>query len=349
MNKEVAKLWLYFKTMNTTINPNTGYEIGAGQNNYVWFVDMREVLGETLWTNYDAFLVNLCPQLRINTAPYVYIGGLNLTQTSQNGAQQGGDALAFTLVQPYGTSDDRTLDSWSGNYLYTMIKPADNRIQMKIYWTPMTGSTGTGEFGSFFFTFQGLKTRNPLYKNPFNNFYNIEQRTFTLTTQGLIAGGTNEIGTMNASYSTFSFNNLNFRNILGTMWNKYEKFNMTITSVGTGTSGTTSFAGDSTNNYVVVEGLQFINSVTLGVSSTKFINRYATSGAYVSETATGRASSSGNIQDGYVSTTTFRKPESENVTLTIGIGGVGQGFPSTAFTWNNWAITFRIVGVKNDE
>jgi len=345
MDKEVAKLWLN-ETALTTTATSLGYK-DAAQTRYTWFVDMRQVLGETLWKKYDAFLVQLTAVSRINTSPYVYVNGLNLVQTSRNGAQQGGDALIATISTPYGTSQDRVWDSYADNFLYTMIKPADNRIELSIYWTPMTGANGTSTIGNWFFTFQGLKTRNPLYRNPFNTFYNLEQRTFTLSTFGLATGVTNDVGTKDALYTQFSFSNINMRNILGTMWDKYEKFNLTITSWGTG--GTiSSVSGDQRNVYLTMEGLQFINTLAVGALNTLSYNRFGWGGQGILE-ATTTSYPNGNAFGDITSTTTFRKPESETTTLSFVVGNLANGYPSGSLTYNNWTITFRIVGVKEDE
>lgn len=345
MDKEVAKLWLYENTLTTTVT-SIGYK-DAAQTRYTWFVDMRQVLGETLWSKYDAFLVQLTAQARINAVPYVYVDGLNLTQTSKNGAQQGGSALIATLTQPYGTSQDRVWDSYADNFLYTMIKPADNRIELSIYWLPMTGANGTSTTGSWFFTFQGLKKYNPLYRNPFNTFYNLEQRTFTLSTFNLIPGGTNEIGTMNSTYSNFTFFNINMRNLLGTMWNKYTKFNITMTTWGTG--GTmSSLNGDQRNVYLTMEGLQFINTLAVGPYTAAWYNRFGWGAQGILE-ATTASYPNGNAFGDITSTTTFRKPESENVNLNFVVGNLNNGYASTSITYNNWTITFRVVGVSESD
>jgi hypothetical protein len=102
MDKEVAKLWLYENTITTTTT-----QIGvrnAASTSYTWFVDMKDVLGETLWTKYDAYQVLICSATRINAEANVFCDGLNLIQTSKNGQQQGGPALIYGGVRQYATS-----------------------------------------------------------------------------------------------------------------------------------------------------------------------------------------------------------------------------------------------------
>jgi hypothetical protein len=346
MDKEVAKLWLYENALTTT---TTAIGVrNAAQTSYTWFVDMKQVLGETLWTKYDAYVVQICGIARINAEPTVYCDGLNLIQTSRNGAQQGGAALIYGAMRQYGTqviTGNGDWDAYDGLQLYTMIKPADNRTAITIYWDALTGANGASNFGSWFFTFQGLEKYNPLYKNPFNTFHTLEQRTFTLTTQSLVAGSTNEFGTMAVDYRSFTLTNINFRNILGTMWDKYDKFNLIMTSWGCGITLGGAINGDQRYTYLIMEGLQFINTVSVGIGSTTFYNRYGIGGSGFIESPGGAGSTACvNIFDNMSATNTFRKPETENVSLTVSVGNTTV-YPS-GNTYNNWAITFMVVGVK---
>jgi hypothetical protein len=346
MDKEVAKLWLYENTITTT---TTAIGVrNSAQTSYTWFVDMKQVLGETLWTQYDAYVVQICAIARINTEPTVFCDGLNLTQTSNNGRTQGGAAIIYGAVRQYGTQTTTTVGDWdgyAGNQLYTMTRPVDNRTAITIYWDALTGANGASTYGSWFFTFQGLKTFNPLYKNPFNTFHTLEQRTFTLTTQSLVAGSTNAFGTMAADYSNFTLTNINFRQILGTMWDKYEKFNLIMTSWGSGITLGSTINGDQRWTYLIMEGLQFINTLSVGVGSSTFYNRYGIGGSGFIESPGGASSTSlVNGFDNMSATNTFRKPETENISLTVRVGNATI-FP-TGNTYNNWAITFMVVGVR---
>jgi hypothetical protein len=301
-----------------------------------------------VWTKYDAYVLQICSLARINAEANVFCDGLNLVQTSKNGAQQGGVAIIYGGVKQYGTQTTSNVGDWDGYdglQLYTMIKPADNRTAITIFWEPLTGANGTSTYGSWFFTFQGLEKYNPLYKNPFNTFHTLEQRTFTLTTQSLVAGSTNAFGTMAADYTSFTLTNINFRNILGTMWDKYEKFNLIMTSWGCGITLGGTINGDQRWIYLIMEGLQFINTLSVGVGSTTFYNRYGIGGTGFLESPGGASSTACvNIFDNMSTTNTFRKPETENVSLTVTVGNTTQ-YPSVN-TFNNWAITFMVVGVK---
>jgi hypothetical protein len=43
---------------------------------------------------------------------------------------------------------------------------------------------------------------------------------------------------------------------------------------------------------------------------------------------------------------TFRKPESENVSLTFNLWSVSNGAPLTGGSTSDWSLTFAVVGVK---
>ncbi len=342
MDKEVAKLWLYENTITTTPGP-LGYK-NTAQTRYTWNVNMRQVLGETLYTNYTYYIVEIVSMARINAIPYIYIDGLNIIQTSKNGQPQGGSALVNSLITSYG-DQDFYWDSYSANYKYIITKPVDENNQISIYWEPITGANGTSTYGSWFFTFQGLANLNPLYSNPFNCFYNLEQRAFTLTTQALVAGTTNQFGTLSADYSQWTLFNINLRNILGTMWDKYEKFNLIMTSWACGVTLGGTISGDQRYTYIVMEGLQFINTLAIGPGSMTSYNRYGIGGTGFIESPGGASSTScfsgfGNMS----SANTFRKPESENVNLSFKVGNTTT-YPSIN-TYNDWSVNFMVIGIK---
>lgn len=348
MDREVAKLWLYQNTITTTVTP-IGYKNADGSS-VTWFVNMRDVLGETLWTKYEAYQVLISSNDRVNIAARIYCNGLNLIQTSSNGDMEGYSALINGGIRPYGIQTSSGVGDWdcyAGASMYTMLKPIEGLISLTLYLEPFSGAIGPFVYGSFFMTFQGLEKYNPLYKNPFNTFHSLEQRTFTLTTQSLVAGSTNQYGTLASNYTSFTLTNINFRQILGSMWNKYDKFNLIMTSWGCGvtTSGST-ISGDNRHMFLIVEGLQFINNVSVGVGSTTFNGRYGIGGLGYSESAGLTSNSSlGNFFDNMSTCNTFRKPETENVSLTITIGST-TSYPMPSIPLNNWAINFMVIGVK---
>lgn len=349
MQKEVAKLALYQNTLTTTPTA-IGYR-DAGSTSFTWNVNMAQLLGETLFNKYKAYKVQYTQFNRINNAvTYNYLSGINIIQTSQGGQPQGSMAIIGAVTQSYGTAAEQTWDNYSGLFQFIMIKPDNNLIQLTATFTAITGSGPSSNYGAHFLTFYGLDEYNPLYKlpaspykNPVNRFFNMEHKNFTLNTNVLVAGGTNEFGTMNANRQQFTFTNINMRHILGAMWNKYDKFNLIMQSYGMGI-GTGNYSGDVKNIYFAMEGLQFINNLAIGFNSTIYYDRYAFMGFGTLESATTNFASSGNCLDNCGSTNTFRKPESENVTLSFILSNVSSFNASVAY--GNWNLTFMIVGVK---
>lgn len=344
MNKEVARLALYTNTLTTTAT-EIGYK-DAANNRFTWNVNMAQLLGETLFNKYKAYNVQFTQFVRINNAvAYHLLEGINIIQTSQGGQAQGGSAIVGAISQPYATIAEGTWDCYSGLFQFVMIKPDNNLIQLTFTATPIVtgGATPAVQFGALFFTFYGLDEYNPLYKNPVNRFFNMEHKNFTLNTNVLVAGGTNEFGTMNANRQQFTFTNINMRHILGAMWDKYDKFNLIMQTYGMGIA-TSGYSGDQKHIYFAMEGLQWINNLALGFNSTSFYGRYAFMGASNVESSGSTFASSGNCLDNCGSTNTFRKPESENVTLSFIVSNVSAFNASIGY--GNWNLTFMIVGIK---
>lgn len=344
MDKEVARLALYQNTLTTTAT-QIGFR-DAGSNRFTWNVNMAQLLGETLFNKYKAYKVQYTQFSRINNAvAYHYLEGINIIQTSQNGQAQGSLAIIGAIAQPYGSTAEQTWDSYSGLFQFVMIKPDNNLIQLTFTAQSIVtgGATPNSNYGIHFLTFYGLDEYNPLYRNPVNRFFTLEHKNFTLNTNILTAGGTNEYGTMNANRQQFTFTNINMRHLLGPLWDKYDKFNLILQSYGMGI-GTGNYSGDQRQIYLTLEGLQFINNLTLGINSTSYYGRYAFMGAGIVESATTTFAASGNLQDNCGSTNTFRKPESENVSLSFIVSNVSAFNVSIAY--GNWNLTFMIVGVN---
>lgn len=89
---------------------------------------------------------------------------------------------------------------------------------------------------------------------------NKEIASLTLKTSVLSAGSTNAYGTMNATYSDMTFTGINLRACMGSMIDKYSKFNLILNSMGTTNMGNAFGNTDDRGVMVVVEGLNFINN-----------------------------------------------------------------------------------------
>jgi hypothetical protein len=146
---------------------------------------------------------------------------------------------------------------------------------------------------------------------------------------------------MNSTTTLFTFTNVNMRRIIGTLWDKYNKFNLICTSYGTG-SVATSLSGNQRLQWFQISGLQFINA--LSVLNTNMLSQgYATTPVFNPASAsTADAESFSNP----IGTTTFRKPESENVDLTFQLWSQNSNGTVLNSQMNNFTLSFIVVGVK---
>ena len=337
MNKEVAKLFLNGSSLTTT-QTTLGIRT-ADYRSFTFYVDLRQVLGETLFTKYNKFKVFIWEQSNATTTNLctAYVGGLNIINNAYNGKQTGSLNAFSSQIAGTNPSGNEVIEKPGNLREFVMIKPNDSNIQLNFQYINDDGSTSNLSQPVFFLTFIPFEDR--IYPNPYNYLYQNEQANFTLTTQILTAGGTNEFGTSNAAKSLFTFNNLNMRHIIGTMWDKYDKFNLIFRNVGMGQSAT-SLSGNQRRQFFVMSGLQFINATIQ--TSQILMGQVATPFMVLNSSGIADANYF-DIPTGIVS---FRKPESENVSLTFTLWTISSGVPLTGGSASDWSLTFAVVGVK---
>jgi hypothetical protein len=343
MNQEVAKLWLYGANVGTTIS-----QIGirnSSNTEYTFFVDLRLVLGETMFQKYEAFKVyfgflNLGTGTTANIDT-VFVNGINLIQASYQGKQAGFNTAVDIYSQTVQMTDPANLGGKNANTQeFVMIKPDNAKIELTISIVRDDAAIPTLLQGVFFLTFVPFQ-KDKIYKNPFNYLYQNELANFTLTTQILSAGATNEYGTMNSTFTTFNFTNVNMRRIIGTMWDKYNKFNLVCSNVGIGSTATT-ISGNQRFMFFQIQGLQFINCLSTTASST-FSQSVAYTPIFRYTTASTADSDSFAVPESLIS---FRKPESENVDLAFQLFTVNSGGTALNLQMNQFSLTFAVVGIK---
>jgi hypothetical protein len=306
-------------------------------------VDLRECLGETLYTKYDTFKVLITYPLagtgtELNT---FFFQGLNLI----NASYQGKTASTNTAVAAQGSSAAATpanIGKQTQIREFIMIKPDSNKISLTFSVIADNGATPNIGNSSpvFFLTFAPIK-KNVIYRTPWNLLYQNEQANFTLSTRILSAGATNEYGTMNATMTNFTFTNVNMRQIIGTLWDKYNKFNLISRSIGTG-SVATSMSGNQRLQWFQVSGLQFINTLS-AVDGNRLQKEYATTPVFNPVNAsTADAETFANL----ITATTFRKPESENVNLNFRLWCQNGSGTVLNTQMNHFTLSFSVVGVK---
>jgi hypothetical protein len=342
MNQEVAKLWLYGANVETTIS-----QIGirnSTNTEYTFFVDLRLVLGETMFQKYEAFkvyfgFVNLSTgSVGIDT---LFVNGLNLIPASYQGKQAGFNTAIDIFSQSVQQIDPFSLGGKNANIQeFVMIKPDNAKIELTISFARDDAAVPTLSLHTFFLTFAPFQ-KNKIYKNPFNYLYQNELANFTLTTQILSAGATNAFGTMNSTFTTFTFTNVNMRRIIGTMWDKYDKFNLVCANIGVGQTATT-LSASQRFMFFQIQGLQFINCLSTTTSST-FSQSVAYTPIFRYTTVSSADSDSFAVPDSLIS---FRKPESENVDLAFQLFTLNGGGAALNSQMNQFSLTFAVVGIK---
>jgi hypothetical protein len=342
MDQEVAKLWLNGGNLSTTQS-----KIGirnTTNTEYRFFVDLRLVLGETMFQKYEAFKVyfgflNLSSgTVNIDT---MFVNGLNLIPASYQGNPAGFNTAINIFSQSASNIDSINLGGKNANIQeFVMIKPNDSNVELNISFVRDDAAVETLQIYTFFLTFVPFQ-KDKIYKNPFNYLYQNELANFTLTTQILTAGGTNEYGTMNSFFTNFTFTNVNMRRIIGTMWDKYNKFNLVCLNVGIGSTAT-SLSGNQRNQWFQIQGLQFINCLSTTTSSS-FSQSVAYTPFYRYVSANISDSDTFSVPDSLIS---FRKPESENVDLAFQMFTANLGGAALDAQMNQFSFTFAVVGIK---
>jgi hypothetical protein len=337
MDKEVAKLFLNGSSLSTT--PTSLGVRTSDFRSFTFYVDLRQVLGETLFAKYDKFKVFIWEQSNSITTNLctAYVGGLNIVNNAYNGRQTGALNAFSSQIAGSNSLGNDAIEKPGNLRELVMIKPNDGNIQLNIQYINDDGTTSTLSQPVFFLTFIPYEER--VYPNPYNYLYQNEQANFTLTTQILTAGGTNAFGTSNAVKSLFTFNNLNMRQVIGTMWDKYDKFNLIFRNIGMGQS-TTSLSGNQRRQFFVMSGLQFFNAT---IQTSSVLMGQVASPMFVLSSSGIADANYFDIPTGMV---TFRKPESENVSLTFQLWTVSSGVPLTGGSASDWTLTFAVVGVK---
>jgi hypothetical protein len=342
MDQEVAKLWLYGANVGTTQS-----EIGirnSDNTEYTFFVDLRLVLGETMYQKYDAFKVYFgFVNLNTGTANIdtIFVNGLNLIPASYQGKQAGFNTAVDIFNQVVLMGESINLGGKNANIQeFVMIKPDNAKIALNISIVRDDGTVPNLLLTTFFLTFVPFQ-KDKIYKNPFNYLYQNELANFTLTTQILSAGTTNTFGTMNSTFTNFTFTNVNMRRIIGTMWDKYNKFNLVCTNVGIGQTATV-FSGAQRFLWFQIQGLQFINCLSTTTTSS-FSQSVAYTPIFRYTTASTAESDSFAMPEGLIS---FRKPESEAVDLAFQLFTANLGGQALNLQFNQFSLTFAVVGIK---
>ena len=346
MQSEVAKVWL-----NTGSLTTSGGITGITSANFMtvtFNLDLRIVLGEAMFQKYTAFkmyyadtFIQIGSTLGMAT---LFQNGLNLINASYQGKPAGFQTAIMEQNIALNPTTRDYLGGVSGLREFIMIKPDNANIQLTLEWIDEAGGTATIARRPHFLYFvpyidntKGSDVK--IYKNPLQ-LYQTEQVNFTLSTLILTTGATNSFGTCNANRTIFTFTNINMRNILGTLFDKYEKFNLIVNSIGVSAAAQPSAVANK-KMWWEIEGLQFINSL-------KVTTGYTQGNAFTPVFNYGTINrGDSQYEDAPMSATTFRKPESENVNLSFYVWSSNNGGePQSVGPIGQQTFTFSVVGVK---
>jgi hypothetical protein len=340
MDKEIAKLWLNTGSLTTTLS-QTGIR-SANQMSATFNFDLRIVLGETLWSKYKYFKVYIADTGNNTTGigiATLYQNGLNLIQASYQGKPPGFQTAIdeTNLITTAGFSPNQFNRS-SNTHSFVMIKPDTKNVQLTLEWIDEAGATTAIVLQrAYFLAFVPIDDTK-IYRSPYSMLYQNEQVNFTLSTKILTAGATNEYGTLNANRTVATFTNINMRHILGTLWDKYTKFNLIFNTIGIAANANPT--GASRRMWWQVDGLQFINTL-------RVTNGYTQGQAFSSQLYYQTANQAdAEFCEAPMSVTTFRKPESENVDLTFTTWVTANGGGLFSLSIGLTTFSFSIVGVK---
>ena len=145
-----------------------------------------------------------------------------------------------------------------------------------------------------------------------------------------------------SNYNTVNtWSNINLRNLLGFMYDKYEKFNLCLVNISTGTSiATLGNTTDDLNVSVNISGLPFINQTYNVASGNNTSSATITTFQFVRSNCVNQYFYGNNF-------ITFGKAQDmSNITITLN-KVASNSTPSTGPYFPNQTYIFSIVGIPN--
>jgi hypothetical protein len=262
------------------------------------------------------------------------MNGLNFVNSATKNSNST-DRLGMTTESPiigsiiYATTSTTHNAIMYGNYAPIQFKKDGDNVNLTINLKNFDNSA------PFAFTFTGSNPRGligffikPIYKVP--------KATLFINPFGLTTSQTG-LGIINAGATEFTLNNVNMRQACRSIWDKYKKFNIFLTTA-ISQLATTQTANQA---YILqMEGLNFINQTAYITSTGQ--TQTATLGTV---TMYGSVQTSNTYQSAIV--TSFNRDQ-DFVNLTLRAVLLASG---TAFTSNplNCNFGFTIVGIPEDE
>lgn len=166
---------------------------------------------------------------------------------------------------------------------------------------------------------------------------NLESATLVLRTASINAN--NGDVDVNGYHNDVTWN-IDLQQCLGSMYGKYKRFKLCLTSVGSGTPGT-ALADNNRYLNVNIEGFPFINSTYN--SATGSNNRNVIACVVQAGTTTGFSTNfTGEV--GFI----FNKPPSSNLSVRIYLTKISDG-AITSLQYPNFCYCFSIYGIEDKE
>jgi hypothetical protein len=331
-----------FNTVQT-ISSQVGRTVSSDKKefNYASF-DMRRLCRE-FWDKHDDFEIQLSftnnigigtPSgngrtclFQLNGLNFVNSATKNSNETSKLGLTNESPIIGAIVFSTSGSGHECLMAIPSAPIQF---KKGSDNVNLTIN---MRNHDNTGPFA---FSFGGA---NPqcvlgLFVKP---IYKMEKATLMINPSGLTTSQTN-LGIINSDSSEFTLNNIDMRSVCRSMWDKYKKFNIFLTS-------SVSFEGASqliNGAYILqMEGFNFINQTAWITSPNQ--TQVATLGSF----SAGKLAAPQSLgwQSGLV-TTFYKTQDLVNLTLRAIPIAPSNPFISTPLLCN---FTFTIVGIPEDE
>ena len=325
---------------NVAITSQVGRTISASNTEYNYSsFDMRDLCRD-FWDKHDDFEIMMTSYLTIglgtlsgNARTMLFqMSGLNFVN---NGTQQGSstERLNLNFENPitggivHGTAGSSHLVSNANTFAPIQFKKDGDNVNLTI---TLRNYDNNGNYNGI--TLTNYRAVITFYIKP---IYKVEKATLCINPFFLTTTQTN-LGVRNSAYTQFTINNIDLRSVCRSLWDKYNKFNIYLTTT-VSTNGSSNANNGCFN--LQLEGLDFINQTAYITTTAQ--TQVATLGAVFM--GSGAPSVNGN-QSGYL--TTFYKTK-DLVSLTFNAIELAPTPTFTNTPLENMYI-FTIVGVKDE-
>ena len=327
--------------MSSLISSQVGRTVSSDRKEYNYpAFDMRR-LCRNFWDKHEDFEIQMAFNNNIGIG--TISGNARICQIQMNGLSfvnsatknsNSTDRLGMTTESPilgtilYSISASTHLVTMALGYAPIQFKRDGDNANLTISFKNHENSA------PFAFTFTTTNPRGTIgfFIKP---IYKVPKATLYINPFGLTTSQTG-LGIINAGSTEFTLNNVNMRQVCRSMWDKYKKFNIFLTTT-TSQLATTQVANQA---YILqMEGLNFINQT-----------------AYITGTGQTQTATLGTVMiyggavlTGYQSglvTSFYRDQDFVNLTLRAVPLASGTAFTATPLLCN---FTFTIVGVEEDE